>query len=81
VVDRLLARSGYESQQYDGARERGRADNLDSALPGDWGAHGEFDARARRWSSQLWFATHPRSAAAIAGVAVLCVSLARKVLR
>jgi short-subunit dehydrogenase len=58
LADRMLATSGYESQQYDGAETPGRPDNLEHPLPGDWGAHGDFDARALPSSSQLWLATH-----------------------
>ena len=53
-VDRVLAKSGYESQQYDGARPVEQPDNLEHPLPGDWGAHGDFDARSRARSWHLW---------------------------
>ena len=33
-------------------------DNLWQAVPGDHGAHGAFDARARNWSPQLWTSEH-----------------------
>ncbi|HZP40388.1 MAG TPA: SDR family oxidoreductase [Candidatus Binatia bacterium] len=49
-ADRWLARHGYASQQYDGAPPPDRRDNLWAPVPGDHGAHGDFDARA-----------HPRS--------------------
>lgn len=58
LVDRILAKSGYDSQQYNGPVEPGRPDNLEHPLPGDWGAHGDFDARSSSWSSQLWLTTH-----------------------
>ena len=53
-VDRKLARTGYESQQYDGLVEPGRPHNLWQPLPGDYGTHGEFDSRAQSHSLQLW---------------------------
>src|SRR5438270_7691198 len=72
LLDRYLARTGYDSQQYDGTEDPNRRDNLWQPLPGDHGAHGAFDARARSWSPQLWISEH-RSLAAMA-VAMLCVS-------
>lgn len=81
LVDRLLAKSGYQSQQYDGAPASDRPDNLEHALPGDWGAHGDFDARARTHSVQLWFATHPYWPAFALGLGALALMLGRRVSR
>src|SRR5438270_1239197 len=55
LLDRYLGKAGYDSQQYDGAADPNRPNNLWKALPGDWGAHGEFDSRAhtRSWQSTL----------------------------
>jgi NAD(P)-dependent dehydrogenase (short-subunit alcohol dehydrogenase family) len=58
LLDHYLARKGYESQQYDGAEDRHRADNLWEPVPGDHGAHGDFDRRAHSVSPQLWINTH-----------------------
>jgi hypothetical protein len=58
LLDRYLGAVGYRSQQYDGPDEPARPDNLDKALPGDWGAHGAFDARSKSWSLQLWLETN-----------------------
>jgi NAD(P)-dependent dehydrogenase (short-subunit alcohol dehydrogenase family) len=58
LLDHILARSGYDSQQYDGAEDRNRPDNLWQPVPGDHGAHGAFDSRARNWSPQLWTSEH-----------------------
>ena len=57
-LDHFLARTGYDSQQYDGPEDRNRPDNLWQPVPGDHGAHGAFDARARSWSPQLWTSEH-----------------------
>jgi NAD(P)-dependent dehydrogenase (short-subunit alcohol dehydrogenase family) len=54
LADRYLARMGYESQQTDEPVPADRKDNLYHALPGDAGAHGTFDARARPYSVELW---------------------------
>ena len=58
LLDRYLARTGYDSQQYDGAEDPNRPHNLWQAVPGDHGAHGAFDARASSWSPQLWTSEH-----------------------
>jgi NAD(P)-dependent dehydrogenase (short-subunit alcohol dehydrogenase family) len=61
LLDRLLARTGYASQQtgepVDPARRR---DNLDKPIDDerDWGAHGVFDDQARERSPALWAVTH-----------------------
>lgn len=44
-VDRMLSRMGYSGQQTDEPAES-RPDNLFLPIPGDFGAHGRFDARA-----------------------------------
>jgi len=58
LLDRYLARTGYDSQQYDGPEDPNRPNNLWHPVPGDHGAHGTFDARARSWSPQLWTSEH-----------------------
>lgn len=59
-ADHYLARNGYDAQQFDGAADRGRPDNLWKPVTGDHGAHGAFDSRARSRSLELWAETHPR---------------------
>jgi len=60
LLDRYLARTGFESQQHDGAEDRNRPHNLwepvDAQL--DYGAHGSFDGRASSRSPQLWTSMH-----------------------
>ena len=67
LLDHYLARSGYDSQQYDGAEDPNRPNNLWQPVPGDHGAHGAFDARARSWSPQLWTSEH-RTLVALAAI-------------
>jgi NAD(P)-dependent dehydrogenase (short-subunit alcohol dehydrogenase family) len=61
VLDRYLARTGYDSQQT-GERAAARTDNLwepvDDPAGSDHGAHGEFDSRAHARSPQLWLSQH-----------------------
>jgi len=54
VLDYYLARTGYDSQQYDGPEDQHRPDNLFEPVPGDHGAHGDFDSRAKSSSAQWW---------------------------
>jgi NAD(P)-dependent dehydrogenase (short-subunit alcohol dehydrogenase family) len=57
-LDRYLARNGFDSQQTDEPEDPERPDNLWTALPRDWGAHGGFDDQARERSLEVWLATH-----------------------
>ena len=75
LLDRYLARTGYESQQTNEPADPGRPDNLWEPVAGDHGAHGDFDARAAGSSRQFWATTHrgwlAAGAAAIAALALL----------
>ncbi len=51
--DRYLARTGYDSQFTDEPIDPDRPNNLYAPLPGDRGAHGSFDDRARPTSTEL----------------------------
>lgn len=72
LVDRYLARTGFEAQQTDQPEDPQRPDNLERPVEGDRGAHGSFDRRAHPRSAQLWLTTHRRwlAAGAIAGAVV-----------
>jgi short-subunit dehydrogenase len=61
LLDRYLARTGYEAQQWNGPVEQERRDNLWEPVPGDHGAHGAFDDRAQASSRQFWLRRHRRS--------------------
>jgi NAD(P)-dependent dehydrogenase (short-subunit alcohol dehydrogenase family) len=54
LLDRYLARTGYDAQQTDGIDPHTRPTDLWAPVPGDHGAHGRFDDRARRFSLQTW---------------------------
>jgi hypothetical protein len=80
LLDRYLARVGFDGQQGEEAEEPGRPDNLFAPVAGDAGAHGVFSDRAKDVSPQLWANTHRGVlAAAIGGLAL--ASLARLLLR
>jgi len=73
--DWYLARMGYEAQQYDGPADPDRPHNLWEPIPGDHGAHGDFDDRAHESSWQLWM-TKNRFWLLLGGAGVACVALA-----
>lgn len=74
LIDHYLAKTGYASQQTGEPADPDRVDNLYSPVPGDQGAHGSFDERARPWAPQLTARMNPvavASAVAVTGIAVL----------
>jgi hypothetical protein len=54
LLDRYLARNGYEAQQATEPVESDRPDNLYAPVEGEYAAHGRFDAQAKENSFQLW---------------------------
>jgi hypothetical protein len=68
LLDRLLARKAYSGQMTDEPLPPGRRSNLHAPVPGDHGAHGRFDARARAVSWQHWLNTHPGAALVLGGL-------------
>ncbi|HET9163406.1 MAG TPA: SDR family oxidoreductase [Solirubrobacterales bacterium] len=81
LVDRYLARTGYEGQQTEEPVDPGRPDNLFTAVPGDHGTHGRFDEGARTSSAVTWISRHRWPLAGLAaaggGVAAIAASLRR----
>jgi NAD(P)-dependent dehydrogenase (short-subunit alcohol dehydrogenase family) len=84
LLDRYLARTGYNSQQTSQPVKPGRPDNLVEPVDGtrghDHGSRGAFDDRSHDRSLQLWLSQHPRTssgvlAGAAAGGAFLAVRL------
>ncbi len=74
-ADWYLSRQGYEAQQTDQPVEAGRIDNLWEPVPGDHGAHGDFDARSLSSSWQFRFAKH-KTSFALAGLTIAAALLA-----
>jgi NAD(P)-dependent dehydrogenase (short-subunit alcohol dehydrogenase family) len=75
LLDRFLARTGYDSQQTSEPDDPARPDNLWAPVAGDHGAHGRFDDRARPSSLQVWASRHRGELAAMAGAAAVAVAL------
>lgn len=70
VLDRYLARTGYDAQQAPFPVEPHRGVNLWEPVPGDHGAHGEFDERSKGRSLQWAIRSRPKLiATAVAGAA------------
>ena len=66
LVDRYLARTGFEAQQADEPVDADRPDNLWEPAPGRHGARGRFDAMAKPRSLQLEASIQRRRLAAVA---------------
>jgi len=75
LLDRYLARVGYEAQQQQELAPLDRPCNLWEPVRGDHGAHGSFDGRARSRSFQLWTDMH-RGLVALATVGLGAFALA-----
>jgi NAD(P)-dependent dehydrogenase (short-subunit alcohol dehydrogenase family) len=76
LVERVLAKQGFAGQQSDKPADPNRPDNLFSSPPGDPGAHGPYDQKARTSSVQTQLAKNrPALAAAAATVVMLTGSL------
>lgn len=71
LIDEYLGWTNYDAQQTDQLADPDRRDNLFEPLPGDHGAHGSFDGRARDFSPQLWANLNRGWLALAAGVVVL----------
>jgi hypothetical protein len=54
LIDRYLAAYGYSSQMSDEPLPPDAPSNLFEPVPGDYGAHGRFDAQARDWSWEVF---------------------------
>ncbi len=80
LLDRYLARTGYDGQQTDEPVEAGRPDNLWEPLTGDRGARGRFDDEARPRTSHFWAVRHRHALvlAGLAGAALLGAALERR---
>ena len=57
-LDLYLARTNFKAQQTNEPADPNRPNNLWKPLPGDHGAHGPFDDRAKNFSWELWADQH-----------------------
>jgi hypothetical protein len=80
LLDRYLAKTGYQSQQTADKAAPNRPHNLWDPQDGqdgrDYGAHGEFDDRAHRRAVQLWFSHHAGLLSAAAAMTITATGAA-----
>ncbi len=74
LLDRYLARTGYQSQQTDEPTEPDRPSNLWESVAGDYGAHGDFDDRARPDSPLLQFRMNRNRLLAVGALAASIIT-------
>jgi len=78
LLDRYLARTGYDGQQSPQDTRPEIGENLYAPVPGDQGAHGDFDYKAHERSPETWLSLHRRSVlGTLAGAAAAVTLLAR----
>ena len=82
LLDRYLAKTGYDSQQTSEHANPDRPANLwePRDVSDDYGAHGEFDERSHKRAPQLLLSQHSRTAAITAtglGIAAVLTRLTR----
>lgn len=79
-VAHVLAKTAYEGQQYNGYVEPDRQNNLWKPVPGDFGAHGDFDRNAKSSSWLLWADMHRNIVAmGLSAVTILGLFIARAI--
>jgi NAD(P)-dependent dehydrogenase (short-subunit alcohol dehydrogenase family) len=87
LLDRYLARTGFQAQQTGEAKDPDQPANLwepaDGAGGRDFGAHGAFDQRAKARSAQVFASQHHTAlfGAGVAAVAGLIATVGRKARR
>jgi short-subunit dehydrogenase len=82
VGDWYLGRTGFRSQQTKTPRDPSAPDNLYEPVPGDHGAHGTFDRRARSSSFELLSSIHRGAViTAVSGALALALILVPAVSR
>ncbi len=59
LLDKMMAKTGFKGQQTDEPEDPDRPHNLWEPVPGDHGAHGNFNDQAKSSSPALWMSMHP----------------------
>jgi NAD(P)-dependent dehydrogenase (short-subunit alcohol dehydrogenase family) len=75
MLDRYLARNGYDAQQTDEPLEGEREGNLFEPVPGDFAAHGAFDDEAKPRSLLFELDRRRGPIAAVAGLGAVAAAL------
>jgi short-subunit dehydrogenase len=69
-LDRYLAKAGYDGQLTDEPQSKDAPNNLFASVDGPYGAHGRFDAQARKVSWEMITDRHRTAVWAVAGAAL-----------
>jgi NAD(P)-dependent dehydrogenase (short-subunit alcohol dehydrogenase family) len=69
--DLVLLRNGWKGQHTDELKPTDSPDNLFEPLPGDPGAHGRFDDRARESTAWTWLRLHRGAVGAALGLGTM----------
>ena len=77
-ADRVLSKNGYEGQMTTEREDPDRKHNLWEPLPGDHGAHGQFDRNASSSSMLTWISIHKKAIAASAALFLCSILLVNK---
>ena len=83
LLDRYLAKTGYDSQQTGAIAAADRPDNLFAPADGrhDFGARGDFGDRSHDRSLQMWISQHAPLVGAVGAGAVILAGAASKLAR
>ena len=78
LLDRYLARTGFDAQQTEQPRDPDQPENLFRPADArhDHGAHGAFDRRSHHRSPQVWASQHHGTLAALGGAALAAGAVA-----
>ena len=71
LIDKYLAHAGYSDQLTDEPTGPGASANLFKPVPGDFGAHGRFDARSKTGSWEMFTDRHRTAFWAVAAIALV----------
>lgn len=74
LIDRYLARAGYNGQITDEPARPDAPSNLFEPVPGDYAAHGRFDNRARTGSWEMFTDRHRAAFLAAAGLGLAAIA-------
>jgi len=76
MLDRMLARTGFSSQQREEPAGPNAPSNLFETVPGRQGAHGSFDRQATRSAATLWATENRGALTAAIALGALCLGAA-----
>jgi len=79
LLDRYLAKAGHAGELTDERNSPGLPANLFRTVPGDYGSHGRFNPKAKKFSYHLIASEHPYAVGGIlVGIAAALITAARR---